>query len=168
VRFTWGSLMLIRAVRSSSPEVTPYIGTPRPRDGNGRITDHCDKSQLGPVRFHSWLQRISPFRVGASDAATGHRALSIFPTAHLGPYRRPTTQRSISTTAAAHATMSTGTPAASASPAPSSAGPIANKSSARRPAPPMNAGLGKSSIDRPFVRLVLKESKSAGRVDKIK
>jgi hypothetical protein len=38
--------------------------------------------------------------------------------------------RSISTTAAAHAAMSRGTPAASASPATSSAGPIANKSNA--------------------------------------
>jgi hypothetical protein len=69
-------------------------------------------------------------------------------------YRCLTTQRSISTTAAAHAAMSTGTPAASASPAPSSAGPIANKSKAKRPATPMKAGLGKSFIaigrfDRP-------------------
>jgi hypothetical protein len=61
-------------------------------------------------------------------------------------YRCLTTQRSINTTAAAHAAISTGTPAASASPAPSSAGPIANKSNARRPAPPMKAGLGKSFI----------------------
>jgi hypothetical protein len=37
-------------------------------------------------------------------------------------------------------------PAASTSPAPSSAGPIANKSNARRPAPPMKAVLGKSFI----------------------
>jgi hypothetical protein len=39
-------------------------------------------------------------------------------------YRRPTTQRSISTTAPAHTAMSAGTAAASARPPPSSAGPI--------------------------------------------
>jgi hypothetical protein len=73
-----------------------------------------------------------------------------------GTYRRPTTQRSINTTAAAHAAMRTGTPAVSASPAPSSAGPIANKSNARIPAIPMKAGLGKSSIDRPSINAAVK------------
>jgi hypothetical protein len=58
------------------------------------------------------------------------------------PYRRLTTQRSISMTAAAHTAMSAGTITALARPAPSSAGPIVKRSTPRDQRPMGKLDLG--------------------------
>jgi hypothetical protein len=103
-------------------------------------------------RLSAYLRRIP-------TQAIVHRAANIS-RANITPWfqiaritqRRPSTHRSISTTATAHAAMSAGTAAASASAPPSSATPIAKRIIPRRPAPKTEAGVGKSPIGQPTDR----------------